>query len=211
MFDSKLVDINSHGTRRRRLAGSASVLAMMTVALVAQAQSAGAADCGSIQSNAAACTGAATPGNGNFTNSGTIYSVYDASVNPAILKPGVSVGSAVTLGTFTNSGIIGGHPNPGPNVSDSIGVKVDGSIGTLNNTGTIITQDEEAIAVGLTGTIDALSNSGLIFSGSTTAIDNAGSIGTLSNSGSIQNDYEYGIRNSGTITSLNNTNFICLF
>ena len=208
MFDSKLVDINSHGTRRRRLAGSASVLAMMTVALVAQAQSAGAADCGSIQSNAAACTGAATPGNGNFTNSGTIYSVYDASVNPTILKPGVSVGSAVTLGTFTNSGIIGGHPNPGPNVSDSIGVKVDGSIGTLNNTGTIITQDEEAIAVGLTGTIEALSNSGLIFSGSTTAIDNAGSIGTLSNSGSIQNDYEYGIRNSGTITSLNNTNFI---
>ena len=211
MFDSKLIDINSHGTRRRRLAGSASVLAMMTVALVANAQSAGAADCGSIQSNAAVCTGSATPGNGNFTNSGTIYSLYDGGPDPAISKPGVFVGSAVTLGTFTNTnlGVIGGLPPGSPqNLSDETGVKVAGSIGTLSNTGTITSQDAEAIVVESTGIIGLLSNSGLIFSASTTAISNAGSIGTLSNSGTIQNKYEYGIENSGTISSLTNTNFI---
>ncbi|WP_310633452.1 autotransporter domain-containing protein [Paraburkholderia sp.] len=158
-----------------------------------------------------------------ITNSGTIAGGTGLSITSGVsnaLVAGIYNDAAGTIGAVTNNsdGVIG-------NAASEVGIVNYGSIGALNNNGTIAgslasynagtlgtlsnsgTIDGSQIGVANTGTIDSLSNSGTI-SGGTAAVFNFSAIGTLSNTGTISAT-GYGLSNTGgSIGTLSNSGTI---
>ncbi|QWD67812.1 autotransporter domain-containing protein [Polynucleobacter sp. VK25] len=126
----------------------------------------------------------------NFLNRGYIGT-------SASLTFGVNIGG--NIGTFTNNGVIQSYFT----VIQQAGST--GSIGSLINNNRIESNDV-AIQTASTGSIGLINNAGTIvsLSASNGTIDNAGAINVITNTGVITNGSGPSIKNSGTITTLNN-------
>ena len=154
---------------------------------------------------------------GTLTNSGTISGggtgIYNASSIGQLTNAGIINGGTIgirnatslvsgstyvgSIGTLTNSGTISGQ---------QYGLDNQGTIGLVNNSGTII-------GVGITGLknagyIGTLTNSGLISGYSGVYITDTGSIGTLSNSGTIIGKSGLGMDHRGGLGLLANSGLI---
>lgn len=109
---------------------------------------------------------------------------------------GVLVGSTGTIAALTNSGQITGD----------LGVQNDGSIGSINNSGTIFGSDR-GIYLTATGRIGTIVNDGLIAAGTTGpgaagGIANSGSILSITNNGTILSSHSSGIGNNQSYSSI---------
>lgn len=125
---------------------------------------------------------------GTLTNSGTISSVLYGYY-------GVYNAGRIDVLTNTSSGLIQGK---------TAAIDNDGSIGKLSNAGIItgITYGIQNASI-----IGTLANSGTIVSASSVAVYNSGSIGTLTNSGTLVGGVN-GIFNNGNIGLINNSGSI---
>lgn len=127
----------------------------------------------------------------NFTNSGTIQGAI-TGINLSNL--------ADVITTLTNTGTISGGIITGPYPGDAgISIYGAGSIGTINNYGTIAGKENGISNAGSVGTIN-LRNGSVLTGVNSYGLKNTGSIGAINllNGSTINN----GIFNSGTISSL---------
>jgi len=182
VFDSK-TGVRSGGRGRQSLGESASLLALMTAAMVSHAVPVRAAvTCGTRNDVVDCATGP------TYTNSGILN--FTANV-------GVMVATGTSLSTLTNSGKIVQDVT-----AQSTGVLVRGSIGTLSNTGSITA--ENGISLSETGTIDTISNGGTIVASTSTGVLIEGHVGTLSNIGTISGSTAVNVGTIGTIGTFEN-------
>ncbi len=134
--------------------------------------------------------GSPTASIGTLNNDGDIYG--DAIVtSPTAGGYGYGVNNAGTIGTITNTGVIGGYSSSNAN---GVGIENGGTISSITNTGLI------------NGIAPAIGSSAL-FEGA--GIDNAGTIDQITNEGTITGSvigsgYAYGVVTNGTINSLTN-------
>jgi len=117
-----------------------------------------------------------------------------------LLAGNLTPSGAININTLTNAGLISGTTNVG------VGTSVNGTIGSLNNTGTI---SGALGGVGNAGTIGSLVNSGTIISSTGYAVYNAGSgtLGPITNSGTIAGTIYNGATRSMTINGSNDATF----
>lgn len=136
----------------------------------------------------------------------------------------LTVNSGVTVTTLTNDGTISDVVNVPLFLSSNV-VQIDGTVGDLNNNGTITSlnqyQNGKVVAVSASGVINTLTNSGTIkgvqnnynynydfnaYNNGT--IDNAGTINTLINTAEGKIQGSRAISNQGTIDNLTNAGLI---
>jgi hypothetical protein len=187
--------------------GGASAIAIFAALIAVQTSPVAAAACPAGTPNiniTGICTGSAAPSGGTLTNSGDIQGAGD----------GVYVGTGSIITNITNSGTIGASE------TSAYGLRNQGWIGSLSNSGSIIASGGTGggYAIFSSGSIGSLLNTGTISatassSGYADGIFSSGSIGSLSNSGMISasassTGYAYGIYNSGSIGSLSNSGSI---
>ncbi|ABP62872.1 outer membrane autotransporter barrel domain (plasmid) [Enterobacter sp. 638] len=137
-------------------------------------------------------------------NGSQILSLQNTSTGIIEGGTGVLVGNltpsgTINVNTLTNAGQISGTTNVG------VGTSSNGTIGSLNNTGTLV---GSLGGVGNAGTIGSLVNSGTI-SSSGYAVYNAGSgtFGPITNSGMIAGTIYNGATRSMTINGSNDATF----
>ncbi|MEB6380944.1 autotransporter domain-containing protein [Leclercia adecarboxylata] len=136
----------------------------------------------------------------------------------------LTVNSGVTVTTLTNDGTISDVANVPLFLSSNV-VQIDGTVGELNNNGTITSlnqyQNGKVVALGASGVINTFTNSGTIKGVQNTynynydsnsyyngTIDNAGTINTLINTAEGKILGSRAISNQGTIDSLTNAGLI---
>ncbi len=136
----------------------------------------------------------------------------------------LTVNSGVTVTTLTNDGTISDVVDVPLFLSSNV-VQIDGTVGELNNNGTISSlnqyQNGKVVAVSASGVINTFTNSGTIKGVQNTynynydfnsynngTIDNAGTINTLSNTAEGKIYGSRAISNQGTIDNLTNAGLI---
>jgi len=133
----------------------------------------------------------------------------------------LTLNTNVTVTTLTNDGIINGSVD-NPLLGNNNIVQINGTVGTLNNNGTISSlsqyQNGSVVAVGATGVVDTFINNGTLESmpgsysifgfNNTGTLSNAGTIGTLTNTADGKIVGYRGINNLGTIDNLTNAGLI---
>jgi len=136
----------------------------------------------------------------------------------------LTVSSGVNVTTLTNDGSISDVVDVPLFLSSNV-VQIDGTVGELNNNGTIASlnqyQNGKVIAVGASGVVNTFTNSGTIKGVQNTynynydfnsynngTIDNAGTINTLINTAEGKIQGTRAISNQGTIDSLSNAGLI---
>ncbi|WP_448662040.1 hypothetical protein ACG3SL_15330 [Sphingomonas sp. CJ20] len=158
--------------------------------------------------NYIAGNGAGTLVSGGLGSSYSGVSITSGITGLAVTTATGTVGSTVNLLLSARNDYIGGAldnlVNSGAitGVTTAAYIAASGSIGTLSNTGVL---DGSQYGVSNTGTIGVLDNSGSI--GGVVALYNTGAIGTILNSGSIVDSPEVlsaGLNNSGTIGAIVN-------
>ena len=136
----------------------------------------------------------------------------------------LTVNAGVTVTTLTNDGSINDILNETLFLNSNL-VQIDGTVGELNNNGTIASLNEyqngRVVAVGASGVINTFTNSGTIkgiqnynnynfgnYSYNNGTIENAGTINTLTNTADGQIFGSRAISNQGTIDNLTNAGLI---
>lgn len=151
----------------------------------------------------------------HITQTGSVTGAPDSAL---------TVNSGVTVTTLTNDGTISDVVSVPLFLSSSV-VQIDGTVGELNNSGTISSlnqyQNGKVVAVSASGMINTLTNSGTMKGVQNTynnnydfnsynngTIDNAGTINTLINTAEGKISGSRAISNQGTIDTLANAGVI---
>ena len=151
----------------------------------------------------------------HITQTGSVTGAPDSAL---------TVNSGVTVTTLTNDGTISDVVSVPLFLSSSV-VQIDGTVGELNNNGTISSlnqyQNGKVVAVSASGVINTLTNSGTMKGVQNTynnnydfnsynngTIDNAGTINTLINTAEGKISGSRAISNQGTIDTLANAGVI---
>ncbi len=151
----------------------------------------------------------------HITQTGSVTGAPDSAL---------TVNSGVTVTTLTNDGTISDVVSVPLFLSSSV-VQIDGTVGELNNNGTITSlnqyQNGKVVAVSASGVINTLTNSGTMKGVQNTynnnydfnsynngTIDNAGTINTLINTAEGKISGSRAISNQGTIDTLANAGVI---
>ncbi|WP_285111579.1 autotransporter domain-containing protein [Leclercia adecarboxylata] len=151
----------------------------------------------------------------HITQTGSVTGAPDSAL---------TVNSGVTVTTLTNDGTISDVVSVPLFLSSSV-VQIDGTVGELNNNGTISSlnqyQNGKVVAVSASGMINTLTNSGTMKGVQNTynnnydfnsynngTIDNAGTINTLINTAEGKISGSRAISNQGTIDTLANAGVI---
>jgi len=153
------------------------------------------------------------------TSTGTIRATNTDAINVSRFITVLSNSGLISGGNnaiyTSSSGSIGTLNNSGTIIgtgSSAAGLWNGGTIGTLTNSGTITSTGQNAAVLYSSGSIGTLTNNGAIITtaASSVAITNSGgaSIGTLTNNGTISSSQSMAIQNVGTISTLTNTGTI---
>ncbi|MBZ0058337.1 MULTISPECIES: autotransporter domain-containing protein [unclassified Leclercia] len=159
--------------------------------------------------------------NVQITDSKELVHITQAGSITGTPTTALTLNADVTVTTLTNDGIINGSVDNPFSGNDNI-VQINGTVGTLNNNGTISSlrqyQNGSVVAVGATGVVDTFTNSGTLESmpgsysifgfNNTGTLSNAGTIGTLTNTADGKIVGYRGINNLGTIDNLTNAGLI---